>query len=235
MEQANQTQDETKAASCCSSNVKKKGDGSGIVAAGLSSLIPHAGCIAFIAFSLLGVAAGAAFLKPLMLNGTLFYALIVLSFLATTIAGAFYLKRRQALSPRGIKQSWKYLSLMYSITIGVNLFLFLVAFPAAANAISATPAPATVNQNTQALSAGVNSANQNPVSTTSEVQLRVNIPCSGHASLIIGEIKKLPGIIDVKFSNPNIFTITYDSSKVTAKQITSIDVFNTYAATMMLG
>lgn len=181
-------------------------------------LIPHTGCIAFIIASILGVTAATEFFKPLLLNPYFFYILIGLSFTFATISSAFYLRKNGLLSSLGIKRKWKYLSTMYGSTIGINLLLFLVIFPLLANVSLASP--------TGNFIAGVNSS-------LSILKLQVDIPCSGHAPLISDELKTISGVIGVQFSLPNIFEVTYDSSKTSKQQILSLDVFKTYKATVL--
>jgi hypothetical protein len=67
----------------------------------------------------------------------------------------------------------------------------------------------------------------------SSLKLSVAIPCSGHASLITGEIKSLSGINSVQFSLPNIFDVKYDPTKTTKQQILTLDVFKTYKAIVL--
>jgi copper chaperone CopZ len=183
-------------------------------------LVPHVGCIAFIIASVLGVTAATEFFKPLMLNPYFFYSLVALSFTFATISSAFYLRKNGLLSTLGIKRKWKYLSTMYGSTIGVNLLLFLIIFPLLAN-VSVAQSP------TGNLLAATNT------NTLSSLKLQVSIPCSGHAPLITGELKKLDGVSSVKFSLPNVFDVSYDSSKTSKQQITDLEIFKTYKATVL--
>ncbi|MBT4175094.1 hypothetical protein HOC80_00530 [archaeon] len=61
-----------------------------------------------------------------------------------------------------------------------------------------------------------------------ELTLEVDIPCPGHASLITQELYTINGVIDVKYSSPNIYDITYDSTVTSEEEIQSLDVFNEY-------
>jgi len=63
--------------------------------------------------------------------------------------------------------------------------------------------------------------------------LQVNIPCPGHAPLIIGELKTIGGVKAVKFKFPNLFDVGYDPEKTSKEQILSLDVFGTYKATVV--
>ena len=178
-------------------------------------LIPHIGCIAFIIVSVLGVTVLTQLFKPLLMNRYFFYILILISLGFATISSVLYLRKNQLLGLNGIKRKWKYLSTMYGSTIGINLILFLLVFPLLAN-VSTSPATALAN-------------NQN---TISSVTLRVDIPCSGHASLISQELKSINGVIDIKFNFPNVFEVKYDSTKTSKEQILALDVFKTYGATV---
>lgn len=192
-------------------------------------LLPHTGCIAFIIFSIFGVTVATQFFKPFLLNPYFFYILIAISFVFATVSAIVYLKRQGLIEfNRGeggseisfssgiIKRKWKYLSTLYGTTIGINLLLFMVIFPLLAN-----------------VSFGAPSITGAFVGTTSSIRLKVDIPCSGHAPLITQELKSINGVVSVQFSFPNIFDVTYDSAKTTKEQILSLDVFNTYKATVL--
>ena len=183
-------------------------------------LIPHIGCIAFIIGSVLGVTVLMQFFKPLLLNRYFFYILVLISMGFATISSAFYLKKNGILSSSGVKRKWKYLSTMYGSTIGINLLLFLVAFPLLANVSLSSPSAAAV--------AGSESTN-----SISSIRLQVDIPCSGHAPLISNELKTINGVSDIKFSLPNIFDVKYDSAKTSKQQMLSLDVFKEYKATVL--
>jgi len=62
-----------------------------------------------------------------------------------------------------------------------------------------------------------------------EITLEVNIPCPGHASLIVGYLKQA-GVSDVEFRMPDYFDIRYDSSKLSKEQILNINIFREYSA-----
>lgn len=178
-------------------------------------LVPHIGCIAFLVGSVLGVTLLTDIFKPLLLNSYFFYGLIGLSLAFATISSAYYLKKNGLLSSAGAAKKWKYLSTMYGSTIGVNLILFLFIFPLVANVSLASPVTSYATDGQSIL------------------KLSVDIPCSGHAPLIIGEIKKVSGIVNVEFSNPNYFTVSYDPTKTSASSIEAIDIFKTYKATVI--
>lgn len=192
-------------------------------------LIPHTGCIAFIIGSVLGVTVLTQFFRPLLLNPYFFYILIGISFSFATISALVYLKKQGfmtfgregidmwiSFSNVTLKRKWKYLSTLYGSTIGINLLLFMVIFPLMANVSIASP-----------ITGGV------VASDLSTLKLQVDIPCSGHATLISGDLKEINGIVGIQFSLPNIFDVTYDPSKTSKQQILALDVFNTYKATVL--
>ncbi len=196
--------------SCClpeNSEGKRKGILKGI----LYGLAPHTFCILFIIFSVLGTTTATNLLKPFLLNRYFFYFLIALSFIFATISAIFYLKKNGILSLQGVKRKWKYLSILYGTTLFVNLILFMIIFPIAANV-------------------GFNSA---PGFFTSLLTLEVDIPCPGHAPLIVGELKKISGVENVKFKFPNLFEVNYHPQKTSEKEILSLKVFNIYKAKIL--
>lgn len=166
------------------------------------ALIPHAGCIAFIISSILGTTLLTQLFKPLLMNKNFFNYLLIISFLLATITSYFYLKKNKTT----IREEWKYLTITYSTTIGVNLLLFLIIFPALANI-------------------GYQELPNNAL-----LYLKVNIPCSGHAALIASELKTINGVNAVKYDLPNKFLISYDQLKTTKERILSLPVFIEYAA-----
>jgi len=102
---------------------------------------------------------------------------------------------------------------MYGITLGVNLLLFLVIFPLLAN------------------TGGITGSAVGVASSPAVINLEVDIPCPGHAPLVTNELKSL-GVDAVSFSFPNTFEIGYNPSKVSRQDILSIDVFESYPATI---
>lgn len=213
---------------CCKPQNNKGSVKQGI----LFGLIPHVGCIAFIVASIVGATFFTELFKPLLMNRYFFYGLIAVSILFATISIAWYLKTNKMLSVDGAKRKWKYISLMYITTIGINLLFFMVIFPMVAN-IEPINFTGTSTQGTQTAS-GLNTTNQNLTvgqsATTATFKISVEIPCSGHASLISGELKKVSGVSKVTFGMPNQFTVTYDTTKTTQEQILGISVFKEYPA-----
>lgn len=191
-------------------------------------LVPHIGCIAFILFSLLGVTGAVFLFRPLLLNPYFFYILIVISIAFATVSAVFYFKNKKILcyckggngteisfSLEGIKREWKYITTLYGTTILVNLLLFMVIFPLTANLTSASFNP------------------QNYNGKISTLTLQVSIPCPGHAPLITGELKKLNGIVNVRFNFPNYFDVSYDPNKSSKQEILSLEIFKTFNANIV--
>jgi copper chaperone CopZ len=181
----------------------------------LAGILPHTFCIVFVVFSILGTTTATVFLKPFLLNKNFFYFLIALSFGFATLSAIFYLAKNGILSPSGIKRKWQYLSLMYGLTVLINLFLFFFIFPATAN----------FRRPQNQIYADINQ--------TKKITLKVELPCSGHASLITNELKKNKGIESVNFGLPNIFNITYDNIKTSEKEILSSDIFKSFKAAVL--
>jgi hypothetical protein len=193
---------------CAHAKDRKKGFVNGII----YGLVPHTFCILFIIGSILGVTLFTSAFKPLLASRNFFYILIALSFSFATLSAGFYLKRNNCLCMSGTRKRWKFLSILYTTTIAVNLLFFLIIFPAVANI-------------------GTASANTDGASYPS-LTLDVDIPCSGHAPLIIGELKNLNGVIDVKYVSGK-FEVYYDSSKTSKNEILGIEIFKEYPATLV--
>ncbi len=180
-------------------------------------ILPHTFCLLFIVLSVIGATAGAAFFEKFLVIRWFFPALIALSFLFATISAMIYLYRNKKASFQGIRNSWKYLSMLYGTTIAISLLFIYVVFP-------------------YAVSSAYNNASNNPESARQEpgsaqMTIAVDIPCSGHAPLIIAELKKLESVQDVNYQSPNIFKIAYDKTKNTKQDILSLEIFKTYKAT----
>jgi len=196
-----------------------KGVWSGI----LYGVLPHTFCILFIVFTILGMTAATAVLKPLLLNAYFFYLLIALSLIFATISATIYLKHNKVLSLRGIKDKWKYLSVLYGVTIFINLILFMVIFPITANFDPEVPFTTAIFT---AFGRGIPS-----LSEPGFLALRVDIPCPGHALLIVREIRTINGVEAVRFKFPNLFDVDYNPEETSKTQVLSLDVFNTFKAT----
>jgi hypothetical protein len=197
---------ESQEKSCCTVAPDKKDRG--ILTGIIYGLIPHIFCIAFILFSIIGSIVATAFLKKLLLIPYFFQLLVIVSLLLATISSTIYLKKNGCLCASGIRKKWKYLTTLYALTILINLLMFLVVFPLLAN---------------------TNSANAiNPEKYPTSLSMAVQIPCSGHAPLIIDELQKNNGIGSVKFRMPNLFDVQYDPSLISPEKIISSEIFKTY-------
>ncbi|MCX8178465.1 MAG: copper ion binding protein [Candidatus Aenigmarchaeota archaeon] len=173
-------------------------------------VIPHLGCIAFVIASIVGSTFFVNIFKPLLMNPYFFYILIGMSLIFATASSLIYLKNNGFLSFDGIKRKWKYLTVMYGSTLGVNVLFFFFIFPLLTN---------------------ISTASASEYSSYPSFKISVDIPCSGHAPLITEELKSLDGVENVKFEFPNYFYISYDQAKISKSDILSIEVFKTYAAT----
>lgn len=193
---------------CCKINNKNKDKG--ILKGILYGLVPHTFCILFVVFSIIGAVSLTAVFKKFLLIPYFFHFLIFLSFIMATISAIVYLKRNDCLCGQGIKRKWKYLTILYGITIFVNMFMFSYVFPVLAN---------------------INSKNL-VFEDTTNLSITVQIPCSGHAPLIIDELKKDPGIKNIVFSMPNKFKIDYDPKQTNPQKISSMEIFKTYTCTI---
>jgi hypothetical protein len=207
----------------CCKPVEKKGKG--LVAGVLYGLIPHTFCIAFILLSVIGATAAATLLRSILLVPYLFQMMIGLSLGFATLSAVIYLRRLGYLSLDGARTKWRYLSLLYGTTIAINLLLFLVVFPVLANA------------NPRVQSQGIPADSQTitaPAAQSAEtrhISLDVAIPCSGHASLIKGDLLSLKGVLGVRFDLPERFVVDYDPLQVAPEQILGLEIFKTYKAT----
>ncbi|UCD02653.1 MAG: heavy metal translocating P-type ATPase [Candidatus Aenigmatarchaeota archaeon] len=190
------------------------------------ALLPHVGCIAFIAGSILGVTLLMEFFRPLLMNRWFFHILVLISIGFATLSSALYLKRNSLLSMAGAKRKWQYLSTMYGSTVGINLVLFLVIFPLLANVSTVSAAGVT--------GAAIASGDFSELDEgDAYIQLAVDIPCPGHAPLITEELKTTGGISAIQFSFPNVFDVVYDSAKTSKEGMLSLEVFEEYPATVL--
>ena len=203
-------------------------------------LVPHIGCIAFIVFTVLGVTAATSLFKPLLMNRYFFHILVALSIVFATISAFFYFKKQgfitfsksdgaleiDFLQP-GIKRKWKYLLTLYGTTVGINLLLFMVIFPVVANLNSGSTLTAS-------MMAIFGWGEELELSESNAlITLKVDIPCPGHAPLIMGELKTIDGTENIQFRSPNVFDVIYNPEKTSKEQILSLDVFDTYKATVV--
>jgi len=191
-------------------------------------LVPHIGCIGFIAGSVLGVTVAIEFFKPLLMNPWFFHILILLAFAFASVSSMFYLRKNNLLSWKGVKKKKKYLSAMYGSTLGINLFLFFVIFPMTANFDTGSFGNTTGNLSL----AGAEAGNLQAPGDDSLLTLQVDIPCPGHAPLISGEIKTISGVTGVRYRGPNLFDVAFVPEKTSKDEILSLEVFEVYPATV---
>ena len=195
----------------------------------LYGLVPHIGCIGFIAASILGATVAVEFFKPLLMNPWFFHILILISIGFATLSSAIYLRKNGVLSWKGVKRKKRYLATMYGVTVGINLVLFLAVFPALANLDTGSFAE-------QPAGTGLASLAESPEgSQNSQLRLQVNIPCPGHAPLISGELKTIGGVTGVRYAFPKYVDVAFDSGQTSKEEILSLEVFETYPATLLEG
>lgn len=190
---------------CCSTNSSRSNGFWRGLAAGL---FPHSFCLLFIGLSIVGATGASALTKKFLLIPHFFTFLIAASFLFAAVSAIFYLKRIGRLSFQGAKNKKGYLALLFTTTIATNLILMNVVFPVVAN-IQPVMAQSSFGQ-------------------TATVSLTVDIPCSGHAPIIIDEIKTDPGVLSVQFAFPSTFSVVYDPTLTSLEQIKSLKAFQTF-------
>ncbi len=204
--------------SCCRPGAKR--EGRGFLLGLVYGLIPHTFCILFIVLSVVGATAATSVIRRFLYVPYLFQIIVALSLVFATVSAALYLKRNGLLSLPGIRFKWKYLSVLYATTVGINLLFFLVVFPLVANAGFSREAESP---------AGLAST-RGVAANSGSVTLQVSIPCSGHAPLVMDELKKVDGITGIRYRFPNSFQVTYDASKLTVQEILAIDLFKEFPA-----
>lgn len=193
---------------CC------KKSGGGLAKGLLCGLIPHSGCLIFILLSIFGVTAFSGFFASFVSSRFFFHLLIALSFVMATVSAALYLKKNGILSFAGARMKCGYLFVLYGTTLLVNLLLFSVVFPYMANfrfdyfksrasLIDAADAKLTV---------------------------KVDIPCSGHAPFVSGELRKVSGVKEVKYRLPDLFDVYYNPTVISEKTILSQKIFSDFKA-----
>ena len=111
---------------CC--KPKKNGIKAGI----LSGIIPHSGCIAIILFSLLGITLFNGFFIKFLSNKYYIYILFAFSLFIATFAGFIYIRRFE---DRKLKRHWRYLTILFSSVIVINLLMIYFIFPLTAKTI----------------------------------------------------------------------------------------------------
>ena len=221
-----QSEDKT-VASCCLPTPERKGHG--FLLGLLYGLVPHTFCILFIVLSIIGATAATSMLKRFLYIPYLFQIILGLSFVFATISAFFYLRRSGLLSRAGVKTKWKYLTVLYGTTIAVNVLLFWVVFPAVANLQAqevSLPAPSTGLPQPIGPSAPSDADSATAKATT----LQVAIPCPGHAPLIIDELRRVDGVVGVRYQGPNLFQVRYDPARLTVDKILAQEVFKAFPA-----
>ena len=199
---------------CCASKNNPGKESKGLFRGILSGLIPHSFCILFLVFSVIGATGASAFAKNFLVIPHFFLFLVILSIIFATLSAYLYLKKHQCLCLSGIKNKKKYLLSLYGSTIIINIIVIFGLFPLAAN----VNAKNSVITNNTAIAV---------------MSLKVNIPCSGHAPLIIDELKKANGVSNVSYRLPNLFSIQYDPNLITPEKISSLTIFETFPATII--
>lgn len=173
----------------------------GLLGSILLSIIPHMGCIMVIIFTLIGITVGNVFLKNILSAKWFAPSMVALSFIFAGSASFFYLRKKCCVNKA------RYLLVLFVSVLIVNFLLLYVIFPWVAN-INGRSVDATVQN-------------------LSVLKIQTDIPCSGHAPLIVYELKKA-GVNEVSFSNPDIFNIKYDASKLSKDDILGLELFKDF-------
>ena len=180
---------------------KDKGNESkGLLAGIVAGTIPHIGCMAFIIFTLLGITFLSSLFKQFLILKWAFPLMILLSFILAGISSFFYLRKNCCVNKT------KYLAILFSSVILINLLLYFVIFPATAN---------------------ISGYSVGNTDKTKLIILQVSIPCSGHAPLIIDELKKLPEVKAVNYRTPNYFDVECDSD-LDEEKLLNLDIFEEF-------
>ncbi len=175
-----------------------------LISSVLSVIIPHLGCIAFIVLTLLGISTGAVFFHQFLANRFAFPLLIILSFVLAGISSFFYLKKNCCVNKT------KYVGILFASVLVFNGILFYGIFPWVAN---------------------IKGQSSNPtLAHLSNLKLKVDIPCAGHASLITHYLKDA-GAEEIIYKQPNTFSVKYDSDLVLKDNLLNLDIFDEYQAT----
>jgi len=185
---------------CCVKN--KKGWGSGV----LYGLLPHVFCILFIVLSAIGATFATSVLKRVLLVPYFLWWALAFSLFFATLSAYIYLKRSDCCSVKSVKSKWKYLLTLYTVTIVINLSI-LFAVPFLANLRSPANLPTAV------------------VSGRQIAFLQAELPCVGHAPLVIGDLRAQPGVDAVAYTVPDIFQVTFDPQKISLAEIRALAIF----------
>ncbi len=111
---------------CCqpSHNYKR-----GFLTGLLFGLIPHSFCIAFLLLSIIGATSVTILLQKFLFVPYFSLFLTTSSFLLATLSAFIYLKKTGCCSVEKIKSKWRYLSVLYSSIVVVNLIVIFVLLP----------------------------------------------------------------------------------------------------------
>jgi len=211
---------------CCRATEPK---GQGLLWGLFYGLAPHTFCILFIVFSIMGATVATSLVRQVMLVPYLFQIIVAVSLGFATLSAILYLRRNGLLSWAGARRKWRYLGVMYGTTLAVNVLMFWLVFPAAANLDlpSVSAAPPSISMPSERGPSQVDPVN------VEQVTLRVDIPCPGHAPLIIGELKKAPGVQTVKYESPDLFRVNLDKTVTSADKILAQEVFQSFPASVI--
>jgi hypothetical protein len=235
---------------CCNTNNKNE-NVNGFWSGLLYAIIPHSFCILFVVLSIIGATFATQILRQFLMLPYFMPMLIGLSLLFASISAIFYLKRINNLSWKGIVLKRNYLIILFSTTLIVNILFFNYVMPiiggikpinnsSAQNSATQCNIPTEVfskTPNEQKNDLPKNKSNDGiptQTQTTANIEtfdISVDLPCSGHAFLVTGDLEKLKGVESVDFYSSNKFKIKFDSNIVSKNQILAIDIFKTYKAT----
>ncbi|MFA6399651.1 MAG: hypothetical protein WCW44_04785, partial [archaeon] len=114
----------------------------------------------------------------------------------------------------------------------VLISLFFV-FPMLTNSGSGLPQVKNVTPQVASASSGIGVQNLSLEGNFKTITIQVQIPCGGHTSLILSEVKKLNGVNSITPSNWNTFQITFNPTKITQEHILAAGVFQSYPAKLV--
>lgn len=176
----------------------------------IAGFIPHSFCLLFIVFSTIGAVGASALIKKFLFLPHFFAFLIVCSFVFAIISAVLYLRRCGCFSWTGLKDKRRYLFLLFATTTIVNFLLMAVVFPSINKSQSATAVAAGSLDNAQT------------------IVVAIDIPCSGHAPLVINDLILVAGIESVDFITYNNLKIIYNPQLISIEQIRALEVFRSF-------
>ncbi|PIZ41535.1 hypothetical protein COY35_00240 [candidate division WWE3 bacterium CG_4_10_14_0_2_um_filter_47_8] len=162
-------------------------------------LLPHSFCLIFLILSIGGSTAATAFFRNWLLMPAFFLYWWIFLFGLVVLSALVYLYRIRKLSWLGIKEKKGYLLTLFAAVVGINLLLYLVVFPLLTNlkALRLSKGEVMVSGQTGLVTK----------------ILKVEIPCSGHAPLVVDELQRIEGVREIRFRLPNFFEVSFDSSQ----------------------